>query len=105
MAQKSSIEWTEWDRQTGLAAGTSRRPGSPVALMLVKDVAMSDLQHQNLPLRSEDHERNAEVIEGRFTALARELGTGERLRRRLREFTGITLTWTWEVSTPLLGIR
>lgn len=62
-----------------------------VGLLMLEDLTYEALRHRELVLDEENLGRLAEVFEYRLPELAREFGSGERLRRRLAELSGIRM--------------
>lgn len=63
-----------------------------VGLLLLEGLAYRDLRNRTLRLTHENIDGVAEVIEERLPTLCPDIGSGDRLRRRLEQFVGIKVT-------------
>jgi len=63
-----------------------------VALLVTHQVAYSQLNQCPLELVEAELERVAQCIEYRLAVFVHDMGSGEQLRARLREFVGIRIT-------------
>jgi hypothetical protein len=90
----------EWDlSETAVARDAWRRPPSEgelqailVALSVVEDCALGEMCNRRLVLTRENREQVAATIEQQLGALARDVGTGSKLRERLTDLTGLAIT-------------
>ena len=73
------------------------------ALLLVQDVAYGELARQELELAAGDVENVAQCIEYRLPVFTRDLGCGQRLRRRLEAFVGLRIAGVVSCTTPVPG--
>lgn len=62
-----------------------------VALLLHYDCGLSDVHERALDFRAADAESIARIIEGRLAPLAREFGSSDRLRTRLKLLVGLRM--------------
>lgn len=90
----------QWDLSDSVLARTDQPIRAPteeelyvvlVALLLNENIAYSDLATRGLALTEYNRDAIAQTIEWRLGGLARDIGHGAQLRRRLSELEGLSV--------------